>query len=101
MSTSSRSPSLPEVPTLQEAGLSRFDASQWFLAAAPKGMPADRVAQLNAAIGRVLQDPEVADSFSKQGLHPEAASPEKTAAFVESDLKRWRDLVKEAKLSLD
>lgn len=101
VSTGTRSPSLPEVPTLQEAGLSRFDASQWFLAAAPKGMPADRIARLNAAIGRVLKDSEVVDSFARQGLVPEAASPQQAAAFVEADLKRWRDLAREAKLPLD
>lgn len=101
VSTAARSPSLPDVPSLQEAGLTRFDASQWFVAAAPKGMPADRIARLNAAIGRVLKDPEIADSFLKQGLVPDASSPQQAAAFVDADLKRWRELAKDARLPLD
>ena len=101
VTTATRTPSLPEVPTLAEAGLPGFDASQWFVVAAPAGVPAARLQQLNAAIGAALREPDVARGLEEVGVDPAIASPAETTAFVTKDLKRWRELAEREHLALD
>lgn len=101
VSTATRSPALPEVPTLAEAGLPGFEASQWFAVATPAGVPAARLQQLNAAIVAVLRAPEVAHGLEQVGLDPAIATPAETTSFVTTDLKRWRALAQREHLTLD
>lgn len=101
VSTARRAPSLPDVPTLREAGLPDFEADQWFVLAARQGLPADRAARLNAAVNEVLKDPEVVASFEKQGVFPDRVSPQQATAYVKGDLQRWADLVRKEKISID
>lgn len=101
VTTSSRSSTLPDVPTLNEAGLVGFDANQWFVVATAAGVPADRIQKLNAAISQALKDPEIIAGFVAVGVEPFVASPQETVNFVMSDQKRWRDLAQKAKISLD
>ena len=102
VSTAQRSPALPDVPALREApGLQGFDASQWFVVAAPAGVPPDRVQMLNAAIGEALKDPAIGSGFAGVGVLPEAAAPQATTAFVTGDLKRWHELATRANLPLE
>lgn len=101
VTTATRSPALPDVPTLAEAGLSGFDASQWFVVAAPAGVPAQRLARLNTAINAALHQPDVASGLVQIGLDPVLASPAETTAFVSSDLKRWQELARREHLTLE
>lgn len=101
VSTSRRSPALAEVPTLREAGLAGFEAEQWFVLGTRQGVPADRVAGINAAVTEALKDPEIQEVLEKQGLFSEPSSPQQTAAFLQADLRRWNDLVRKANISLD
>ena len=101
VSGAKRSRSLPDVPTLSEAGLANFEADQWFVLAARTGLPADRAARLNDAVAQALKDPEVVASYEKLGVYADPASPQKTAQYVAADLKRWSGLVESAKLQLD
>lgn len=101
VSTASRSPSLPDVPSLREGGLADFDASQWFVVAAPKGLAPERAERLHAAIALVLKDPDVVAGCEGLGLVAQAATPQQTGAFVAADLKRWNELAQKAKLSLE
>lgn len=101
VTTSSRSSTLPDVPTLNEVGLVGFDANQWFVVATAAGVPADRIEKLNAAINQALKDPEIIAGFVAVGVEPFVASPQETVKFVTSEMKRWRDLAQKAKISLD
>lgn len=101
VTTATRSPALPDVPTLQEAGLSGFDASQWFAVAAPANASAAKVQALNAAIGTVLKDPEVVASFARMGLAPDVRTPPQVAQFISAENQRWRELAQKEKLQLD
>ena len=101
VTTSSRSATLPDVPTLNEAGLGGFDANQWYVVAAPAGVPADRIQKLNAAINQALKDPAIHAGFVDVGVEPFVASPQETVKFVTTDHKRWRELALKAKISLD
>jgi tripartite-type tricarboxylate transporter receptor subunit TctC len=86
---------------MAEAGLAGIEAPQWFVVAAPAGVPADRLQKINEAIAEILKQPEVMDQFTKMGLEPAAASPQETTKFVSEDLKRWKDLAQKANLQLD
>ncbi|WP_256985860.1 Bug family tripartite tricarboxylate transporter substrate binding protein [Bordetella genomosp. 1] len=71
-----RSPELPDVPTLQEAGLSDYEVSVWFCIAAPAKTPPETVLKLNAAINKVLQDPAVIQRIAGFGARPLGGHPE-------------------------
>lgn len=101
VTTATRSPALPDVPTLREAGLPGFDADQWFVVAAPAGVPVERVRALNAAIAQALQKPEVQAGYAAAGVTPAPATAEQTTAFVMHEVQRWQALAKKADLTLD
>lgn len=101
VTTAVRSAALPDVPTLHEAGLANFEASQWFVVAAPSGVPADRVERLSTAIGAILRQPDTAEGFNAAGVAPDVLGAGATAAMVDADLKRWRELARRANLPLE
>jgi tripartite-type tricarboxylate transporter receptor subunit TctC len=101
VTTASRSPMLPEVPTLSEAGLAGFNADQWFVVATTAGVPAERIAALNVAITKALQSPEVQSALASAGVVGTAASAQETTGFVAKDVARWQALAKKANMVLD
>ncbi|CAG0948940.1 hypothetical protein BURK1_00072 [Burkholderiales bacterium] len=86
---SAREATLPDVPTLAEAGVTRYEFAVWVGAFAPAGTPADVVATLNAAIAKALDAPEVRDRLVDAGIVPVKSSPEELAETV----RRERALV--------
>lgn len=88
-----RDPSLPDVPSLHEAGLDGYDASFWFGVLAPAGTPEAIVRRLNALLQEILKDPELAKTTRRQGLNPVPSSPEAFAALIKDEMVRWRDVV--------
>ncbi|VTU41270.1 Argininosuccinate lyase [Variovorax sp. PBS-H4] len=100
VTTATRSKNLPDVPTLAET-LPGFEATQWFVVAAPAGVPADRVQKVSAAISTILKEPDVSSGFSKVGIDAEYATPAQTNTFVTQDLQRWKVLAEKAHLKLD
>jgi len=101
VTTATRSAALPDVPTMQEAGIQGFEASQWFVVAAPAGVPVDRLQRLNAAISDVLRHHEVTAGYAGMGVVPSPATPQETNTFVIEEQKRWKDLAQKANLTLD
>lgn len=101
VSTAHRSPALPEVPSLAEAGVAGFDATQWFVVAAPAGTPPARLQKINVAIAEILAKPEIATGFAAVGVLPTPASAMETTSFVVAEQKRWGDLARKANLPLD
>ena len=91
----------PDVPTMVEAGLPGFDivATSWF--AAPGGTPMDIVRKLNREVLRALNDPEFRDKLRTMGLDPLGFTPEEAAAFLRSELPRWKAIVTEAGVKLE
>jgi tripartite-type tricarboxylate transporter receptor subunit TctC len=82
VSTAKRSPALPEVPTLIEAGLKDFDVSSWYCMVAPAGTPRPVIDRLREALIRALQAPEVRDRLLSEGAPPEPSTPEELGAFI-------------------
>lgn len=84
-----RSPLLPEVPTLFEAGLPRLDVQTWIGVLAPAGTPPPVVDHLNQALNRVLRSPDTRAWMEKQGLEPIGGSPAAFGAEIRIDFDKW------------
>lgn len=91
-----RSGTLPETPTLAESGVPGYVAGSWQGALVSKGTPRDIVLKLNAGLAAALRDPEVKAKLAVQGTDAIGDSPEKFAAFLEADSKRWKAIAAEA-----
>jgi tripartite-type tricarboxylate transporter receptor subunit TctC len=91
-----RVPSLPEFPTVAEAGLPGFEAYSWGGMIGPAHMPAAIVQRLNRDIAEVLKQKEVADRMLAEGTIPQSSTPEEFTAYIRSELKKWGDVVKMA-----
>jgi tripartite-type tricarboxylate transporter receptor subunit TctC len=96
-----RSPLLPNVPTLDEAGVSGFDLSSWWGIVGPAGMPPDVVNKLNAAINKTLTAPEMQKFMASEGAEPKAMTPQEFNDLIHSEVQRWTKVAHEANISID
>jgi tripartite-type tricarboxylate transporter receptor subunit TctC len=87
---------LPDVPTISEAGLPGFEAYAWGGMIGPAHMPAPVVARLNREINEVLRQKDVVDRMLAEGTVPTPSSPEEFTAYIRAELKKWGDVVKMA-----
>jgi tripartite-type tricarboxylate transporter receptor subunit TctC len=97
VTTATRSPSLPEVPTMAEAGgreLAGVDVTTWFGVMAPAGTPAPVVARLNDEFRKALATPEMRERLKAMGAEPAPTSPEQFAAFIRAELAKYEKVVK-------
>jgi tripartite-type tricarboxylate transporter receptor subunit TctC len=88
-SGSRRTPALPQLPTLNEAGVKGFDYAPWYGFFAPAGLPPAVVARLHTAINNVLSDPEVVKTLGQEGLEVQTMSREQFAGIVTADIAQW------------
>ena len=99
VSSSKRASSLPEVPTLQEAGIKGFDISQWQGLLAPAGTPRAIVERLDAETVRAMHAPDVHERIAVQGGNEiVTGTPEEFSALIKSDLQSYAKLIKDAKI---
>jgi tripartite-type tricarboxylate transporter receptor subunit TctC len=96
-----RDPLLPDVPTLQEAGVASFESSTWFAVVAPPGTPPAIVQTLNKDITEVLALPEVKQQFARIAVEPVGGSIAETTKFFADEHDKWRDVITSAKISLE
>ena len=96
VATDKRIDTLPNVPTLIEAGVPGFESGTWNAIAAPPKTPPAIVAKLNKAINEVLASPEAQDHFSKINLHAAGGSPAEAAAFIKRETQVWGGVIKTA-----
>jgi tripartite-type tricarboxylate transporter receptor subunit TctC len=101
VTTAKRSPELPDVPTITEAGVPGYEATSWFGMFAPANTPAPVVAKLNAALVKVLADPEVRKKLAEQGAEPYSEKPEQFAEFIRKEAAKWSKVVKDSGASAD
>jgi tripartite-type tricarboxylate transporter receptor subunit TctC len=95
VTTRKRSPDLPDVPTLDEAGVKGFDATIWLALIGPAGMPRDVVMKLNADVQKALSTPEARKLMRSAGVDVATSTPEELGALMQSELDRWGKVVKE------
>ena len=98
VSTAKRISSIPDIPTLQEAGIPGLDMNLWWIAAAPAGTPAPIAAQLNAWFTEIGKMPETAEFVGKNGGEPMIASLEETQRLVNKEIADWEKYVAVAKI---
>jgi tripartite-type tricarboxylate transporter receptor subunit TctC len=96
-----RSPQLPQVPTLVEAGVQGVDVYSWQAVAGPKGLPADVKKKLNESIVAALNDPETRKRMEDLGFEIVANTPEQMAAFQAKELERWKQVIEVGKITLE
>ena len=94
VTTPTRSPALPDVPTIAESGVPGYSATSWFGLLAPASTPAPVIAKLNASILKALADPEVKKKLAEQGAEPHGEKPEQFAEFIRSETAKWGQTVK-------
>jgi tripartite-type tricarboxylate transporter receptor subunit TctC len=90
-----RSPALPDVPTIAEAGVPGYEATNWIGIAAPAGTPAAVVAKLHKEISAVLDSPEIQKQFSSEGVEALRMSSAEFADFTVKEMAKWERVVKE------
>jgi tripartite-type tricarboxylate transporter receptor subunit TctC len=100
-SMKTRSTSLPDVPTFEEAGMKGLVIEQWLGVFAPAGTPASIVVRLNAEINKALADRAVRDNFQKASLEPVGGSVEQFAGFFRDDFDKFARLVKELNIPVN
>ena len=93
-----RAPGLPDVPTLEEAGVAGIDVAQWYAVFAPAGTPKAIVERLNEALNQVLADRDVVRRMEDNGASVEASTPAQLRELVASELDKWRGVVARAGL---
>jgi tripartite-type tricarboxylate transporter receptor subunit TctC len=96
VATAQRIGDLPDVPTLNEAGVKGFESGTWNAIAAPPKTPPAIVAKLNKAIEEVLKSPDVQDKFAKLTLHAAGGTPAEARAFITKETQVWGEVIKEA-----
>lgn len=99
VTTKTRVPSLPDVPTMHEAGLPNFEVAVWHGIYAPKGTPKPIVNELSSALQHALKDPTVKQRFADLGTEPvaqERATPEALGSHLKSEIQKWAPVIKEA-----
>jgi tripartite-type tricarboxylate transporter receptor subunit TctC len=96
-----RSPLLPDVPSMPEAGIANYEVYNYWGIVAPAGTPKEIVARINAEVQKLLANPEIREKLEKDGVDLTPSGPERMQSFVASDLSSWRKLIAEAKLKLD
>ena len=101
VTTSSRVAAVAEVPTISEAGLPGFESITWFGLFGPKGLDADIVNRLNAAVKAALETPSVRERLVALGNTPRWESPEQFRATVKSDRAKWAGVVKAVGATVD
>jgi tripartite-type tricarboxylate transporter receptor subunit TctC len=98
VTTTTRSPVLPDVPTMQEAGVPGFSSDFWFGFFVPAGTPPEIVARLNREIVRVLQLPEVRDRLAAQGDIVIGSTPEAFRDKIRDDVAKYRDIIRKGNI---
>ncbi|MGZ5034245.1 MAG: Bug family tripartite tricarboxylate transporter substrate binding protein [Usitatibacter sp.] len=96
-----RSPALPDLPTISEAGLTGYDSTSWNAIYAPAGTPREIVDKLNREVNAILQSPETRKFFAEQGAEAGGGTPEQLAAFTRSETVKWAKVVKDSGAKVD
>jgi tripartite-type tricarboxylate transporter receptor subunit TctC len=96
-----RSPQVPDIPTVAEAGVPGYEASTWFAVMAPKGTPRDIVMKLNAELNAALKLPDVRERLDQLGAEPLGGSPDDAAKLLATEITKWADVIKAANIHVE
>jgi tripartite-type tricarboxylate transporter receptor subunit TctC len=101
VSSKTRTPLAPEIPTVDEAGVPGYDVGVWFGVLTAAGTPPEIVNRLNAEMVKILTSPAIKERFGKQGVEVVASSPAQFSAHLKSEVARWKKVVDDAHIKAD
>jgi tripartite-type tricarboxylate transporter receptor subunit TctC len=96
VTTAQRSPSLPDLPTVAEAGVPGFESITWHGVVVPSATPAGVVAKLNADINAALREPDLRARLAALGVEIAGGTPQEFAAYIASEIPKWTKVVKDS-----
>jgi tripartite-type tricarboxylate transporter receptor subunit TctC len=96
VTTAKRTQALPDVPSIAEAGVPGYEATQWFGVLAPAGTPRPIIDRLNQEMVKLLKSPDVRDRLIADGTDPAPTTPEEFAAYIKSETEKWTKVIKAA-----
>lgn len=101
VTTATRFPQLPDVPTVAESGIPGFDVDIWYGLLAPAKTPPGITKKISEDLARVMTDPDLQSKLRERGLEPAYLDGPKTGELMKKDVARWREIVNKLKLSLE
>ena len=101
ITSATRSPRLPDVPTVAQAGAPYLEMVTWGGIVGPKGMPPAIVKKLNATINEILSDPNFKKQYEAMGSETDIKTPEQFAAMIKSDLAKWGEVIRKGRITAD
>ena len=101
VTTVQRSPSMPALPTISEAGVPGYEAETWFGLFVPAGTPKEIIARLNAEVHKVLKLPDVIQQLDNAGLQVRSSTPEQCGAYTRNEVEKWAKVIKAANMRAD
>jgi len=101
VTTSKRSPDLPDVPTLAELGFAGFEAPAWWAVLAPARTPPEIMARMNEALNAVMRAPDLAKRLDAQGIDVVGGSPDSARVFIERQMDLWGRVIRENNIKAD
>jgi tripartite-type tricarboxylate transporter receptor subunit TctC len=101
VTSAKRTALLPDVPTLEEAGIAGFDLWSWWGVVGPAGMPVSVINALNSEIGKMLNSPELGTFLSNEGAEAETMTPQQFGDLIRSETARWIKVAHQANISID
>ncbi len=101
VTSAKRVASLPDVPTMAEAGLAGYDVVSWQAMFAPAGTPAAIVQRLQTEVAAILKQPDVQERLAKLGVEPSGMAPQQLADFQAAEIAKWAKVVKAANVKID
>ena len=101
VTTKQRSSALPDVPTMDEAGVAGYEVSGWYGVLGPARLPKTIVVKLNGELNRMLQDPATREILAREGADPLPGTPEEFAKTISTDIVKWAKVVKAAGMKVE
>ena len=101
VTTGKRIPQLPDVPTMQEAGVPGYNASVWLALLAPAGTPPEIVTKLNTEVAKAMNDPETAKALFTAGVEADPSTPQAMSEYMVQEMARWGKVVKDAGIKME
>jgi tripartite-type tricarboxylate transporter receptor subunit TctC len=101
VTTATRSSNLPDVPTLDEAGVAGYEANTWQMMAGPARMPEPIVMKLNRALSDFMVTPEAQTFFTSLGMQPRTSTPAEAHAHIVKEAARWTEVIKGMGISVE